>query len=70
MPQIKLYHKKIGEGRYANVFEGWIEREGIVAIKRITLEDIQNNEGEEVLKELDHPNVVKLLHIESDKDFK
>jgi nicotinamide riboside kinase len=34
-------------------------------------ENVENNKGgEEALQYLDHPNVVKLYHVESDHDFR
>ncbi|XP_046452824.1 serine/threonine-protein kinase/endoribonuclease ire-1-like [Daphnia pulex] len=42
-----------------------------VAVKRIQIESVQNNKGEEeALQKLDRPNVVKLYHVESDSDFR
>jgi serine/threonine protein kinase len=42
-----------------------------VAVKRIQIENVENNKGEvEALQKLDHPNVVKLYHVESDSDFR
>jgi serine/threonine protein kinase len=41
-----------------------------VAVKRIQIENVENNKEEEALKKLDHPNVVKLYHVESDSDFR
>jgi serine/threonine protein kinase len=42
-----------------------------VAVKRIQIENVENNKGEvEALQKLDHPNVVKLYHVESDIDFR
>jgi len=49
-----------------NVFEGvWCGKP--VAIKRIQLSSISSKdyEWEEVLLKLDHPNVIKLLHVEN-----
>jgi serine/threonine protein kinase len=62
--------KLIGRGCYGTVYEGtWMGRK--VAVKRIQIENVQNNKGgEEVLQKLDHPNVVKLYHVESDSDFR
>ncbi|EFX65571.1 hypothetical protein DAPPUDRAFT_264519 [Daphnia pulex] len=42
----------------------------IEAVKRIQIENVEHNKGEEALQKLDHPNVVKLYHIESDIDFR
>jgi hypothetical protein len=42
-----------------------------VAVKRIQIENVENNKGgEEALQKLDHLNVVKLHHVESDNDFR
>ena len=60
----------LGKGKYGTVFEG-VWREKPVAIKRILLSDITSSEREEeALKKLDHPNVIKLLHVESDSKFR
>ncbi|KAI9561285.1 hypothetical protein GHT06_012241 [Daphnia sinensis] len=40
-----------------------------VAIKRVQLHHV-NERGEEAMRQLDHPNVVKLLRCESDEDFR
>jgi predicted Ser/Thr protein kinase len=62
--------KVLGKGRYGIVYEGtWMGRK--VAVKRIQIEDFQNNKGgEEALQKLDHQNVVKLHHVESYIDFR
>jgi serine/threonine protein kinase len=62
--------KVLGKGRYGIVYEGtWMNRK--VAVKRIQIENVENNKGEvEALQKLDHPNVVKLYHVESDSDFR
>ena len=63
-------NKILGEGRYGIVFEGvWCDKP--VAIKRIQLLHISSNQREEeALQRLDHPNVIKLLHVESDPMFR
>ena len=63
-------NKILGKGAFGTVYEGvWSEE--LVAIKRIQLSDITSNEREEeALKKLDHPNVIKLLHIENDPMFR
>jgi serine/threonine protein kinase len=63
-------NKLLGQGGFGTVFEGvWCDKP--VAIKRILLSDIISNErGEEALKKLDHLNVIKLLHVESDSTFR
>ncbi len=63
-------NKILGEGSFGVVFEGvW---EGIpVAIKKIPKSDAKGIEQEgNTLKKCDHENVIKLLHVEEDKDFK
>jgi serine/threonine protein kinase len=63
-------NKILGEGRYGIVFED-VWRDKPVAIKRIQQLHISSNQREEeALKKLDHPNVIKLLHIDSHADFR
>ncbi|XP_046636657.1 probable serine/threonine-protein kinase fhkE [Daphnia pulicaria] len=68
---LTLDRKKIlGEGGFAIVFEGaW---DGVkVAVKRIPLEKAVSIEQEvKALQMLDHPNVIKLFHMEEDQDFR
>jgi serine/threonine-protein kinase/endoribonuclease IRE1 len=60
----------LGEGSYGIVYED-IWNGSKVAVKRIQLFHTTNNEREEeALKKLDHPYVVKLLHVENDECFK
>ena len=62
--------KKLGEGGFGVVFQD-VWRGIPVAVKRIKLNDIESNGREEdALDKLDHPNVVKLFHIESDSKHK
>jgi serine/threonine protein kinase len=68
---LKFDRKKVlGEGGFAKVYEGvWGGTK--VAVKRIVVGDAATNEQEEkALKMLDHPNVIKLFHVEEDQDFK
>lgn len=53
----------IGRGAFATVFKGTMPRVGTVAIKRIQLVDVAGNE-EFALMSLDHPNIIKLFHVE------
>jgi hypothetical protein len=42
-----------------------------VAVKRINKNEVTSNEREEdALKTLNHQNVIKLFHVESDVDFR
>lgn len=66
----------LGRGTYGTVFRGTYN-DIPVAVKRIELVKLetptsstdQDRAEEEVLKRLDHSNVVKLLHCEQDETF-
>lgn len=61
-------NKRIGEGAFGTVFEGvWFNTK--VAIKRVGLH-LDNLVEEFSLMRFNHPNVVKLLHVESDSEFR
>jgi serine/threonine protein kinase len=62
--------KVLGVGGFGTVYQGvWGETK--VAVKRFLIGDAASNEQEEkALKMLDHPNVIKLFHVEEDQDFK
>ena len=63
-------NKILGQGGYGTVYEG-VWRAKPVAIKRIQLTQIKSNQREEAaLQKLDHPNIIKLLHVESDSKFR
>jgi serine/threonine protein kinase len=71
--EIQLDNKKIlGRGGYSQVFEGtWKNNQ--VAVKRINLSKVVGHKQEEeelALQKLDHPNIIKLLHVESDNTFR
>lgn len=63
--------KLLGRGRYGSVFLGTFEGK-TVAVKRIELigEDVLDDNELKTLQQLDHPHVIKLLHFESDENFK
>lgn len=67
------YDKKelLGKGGYGSVFLGTFEGKR-VAVKRIELigEDVLDDNELKALQQLDHPHVIKLLHFESDDNFK
>jgi serine/threonine-protein kinase/endoribonuclease IRE1 len=68
MSRIFNLEDKLGEGRYGIVCKGCWGRK-TVAIKRIQLHQCCTQE-EEAMKKLDHPNVVKFVHAESDEHFR
>lgn len=58
----------LGEGGFGSVYLGNFEgRE--VAVKRVQLR-FANKREEDALRELDHPNVIKLFHCKNDDDFR
>lgn len=67
-------NKILGEGRYGKLYEGvWSGKP--VAIKPkfnpSSFNIASNIKGEEeAWQKLDHPNVIKLLHVESDSAFR
>ena len=59
----------LGRGAYATVFVGkWRNQD--VAVKRIQHHDLLTDREERAMKNLDHPNIIKLLAFEEDNDFK
>ncbi|EFX78333.1 hypothetical protein DAPPUDRAFT_246435 [Daphnia pulex] len=59
---------RLGKGAFGAVFPGTF-RGRQVAVKRVDLFDANGNE-EETLKQLDHPHIAKLFHVESNDEFK
>jgi hypothetical protein len=58
----------LGQGGFGAVFLGTFQ-DRKVAVKRVELIRV-NDEEEKNLKQIDHPNIVKLLHVECTDDFK
>ena len=62
-------NKLLGEGGFAKVFDGrWNEKK--VAVKRVQLLDVGSTQEEEALQRLNHPNVIKLFHVENNEYFR
>lgn len=61
----------LGRGGFAIVYGGTLNGKP-VAVKRIQLDMVanENKREEEALRRLDHSNVIDLLHVEDDDDFK
>ncbi|XP_057374317.1 uncharacterized protein LOC130695214 [Daphnia carinata] len=59
---------QLGGGNFGNVFKGKFKGRP-VAVKKVLLQN-WNEEGVNAMKQLDHPNIVKLFHCESDRDFR
>ncbi len=81
----------LGEGQFSQVFRGKLnygkDNELKVAVKRVLVEDLQQNvryhhleqrdtckqsnqREEEALQSLDHPNIIKLLCVETQGSFR
>lgn len=59
----------LGKGAYATVFSGkWQNID--VAVKRIQLHDIIINREEILMRDLNHQNVLKLIGVEEDENFR
>lgn len=62
----------LGRGAFACVFGGTLN-EVPVAVKRIQLHDLEDeikSREENILKSISHENVLKIVHIEENEDFK
>ncbi|KAK4004966.1 hypothetical protein OUZ56_006692 [Daphnia magna] len=62
----------LGRGAFACVFGGTLN-EVPVAVKRIQLHDLEDeikSREENILKSMNHENVLKIVHIEENEDFK
>ncbi len=69
------YEEILGRGAFSIVFKGYFENK-LVAIKQVDLNSYLEITGcdqvreEMILRQLDHPNVIRLLHVESDACFR
>ena len=69
-------NKLLGKGAYAYVYAGKLNGQD-VAVKRLQIEDaapmddcVVSDREVEAMIELDHPNVLKLLFVKQDENFK
>ena len=60
---------QLGQGGYGAVFPGTFQGKK-VAVKRVQLIDATNENEENILQKLNHPNIVKLFHFDKDDNFK
>ena len=60
---------QLGQSGFGSVFPGTFQGNK-VAVKRVILIDATNENEENIMQQLDHPNVVKLFHIDRDDNFK
>jgi serine/threonine protein kinase len=60
---------RLGQGGYGSVFPGTFQG-NYVAVKRVLVIDATNENEENILQQLNHPNIVKLLYFYSDNTFK
>ena len=68
---LKRSEKVLGSGGFGVVYQGFWGSTP-VAIKRLQLIHVESNEKkeEEALRNLKHPNVIKMFHAESDANFR
>ncbi len=70
MEKIELNNKvRLGEGGYGSVFPGTFQGRA-VAVKRVQLIDASDDNEKSILMQLDHPNIVKCFHYDTDDNFK
>ena len=60
---------QLGQGGHGAVFPGMF-RGRKVAVKRVLLIDATNENEENIMQQLNHPNVVKLFHFYIENDYK
>jgi serine/threonine-protein kinase/endoribonuclease IRE1 len=60
---------RLGQGGNGAVFPGTFQGKK-VAVKRVLVTGATNENEENIMQQLDHPNVVKLFHIDRDDNFK
>ena len=63
---------KLGQGAFSVVFRGTFQLNKVtdVAIKRVEKERLENDREMTALQKLDHENVLKLLFVTEDENFR
>ena len=66
---LEYYEDKfLGRGSYGQVFEGKYNGKA-VAVKRIAPRNLSQSDREiYIMRKLNHPNVIKLIHVENDRN--
>jgi serine/threonine protein kinase len=67
-------HHLLGNGRFGTVYVGFLEGEK-VAVKRVNVTHVEDEDSDGIdeeitLSKIKHPNVVQLLSVEKNADYK
>jgi hypothetical protein len=60
---------QLGQGGHGSVFPGMF-RGNKVAVKRVLVTGATNENEENIMQQLKHPNIVQLFHFNRDDNFK
>ena len=59
----------IGRGRFGIIYDGTLDDQPVV-VKKVRLTDVQVEKERISMQQLQHVNVIKLLHVEDDDEFR